>query len=423
MAETKTAPKTDPWADDPSMAKSAPGGSAMPTSGDDDWKIWQDQGEQPQPQQSGNTLQRAFDSFVTPRMAEPNETTGAHILRGAENVGRGVVGGAIGPLVHPLDTLKTAADMAQSGTSPYQSWAEPMVRSLVEHPEEGTESLVGNMAGGALAGKGIGLAGDALGAVGRGGLELGNNALGARGAKPFKYGANPARGAYEEGVLPAMSKHSAAMKLESALPDVGKRISEAVMNSGGEAPAPAIAHSIETPITEAGNVMSGFGGGKPLDPVTNLWVSMENKAPNAKAPIYGPNAPTSVPAPDLWRSIQNLDRNTRFNPDPEVEGVNELRRDMRGGLRGNLEDAVPGLSEHTQPYQDLKSAQDTLDRTMHSGTGLHRAMDFLKFPVESTVGRAMYGTGKAAPLVHELAPTGPVSSLIHAFRDEKKKEQ
>jgi hypothetical protein len=380
------------------------------------------------PSDTRNGLQRAFDSFAAPRMAS-DEGTPHPFPRAAENVARGAVGGFGAPFIHPLQTIKGMADIGNAATSGNAlQMADAlhipeMVESVREHPAETAESAAGNALGGAALGEVLPrVIGPVAGAVERGGLELGNNALGARGPKPFKYGANPARGAFEEGVLPALSKHSAGMKLEHALPDAGQRISDAVMGSGSTVPAASIVNSIEKPIMDTGEVMSGFGGGKPLDPVTNLWASTEEKAPNASAPIYGPNAPANVAAPDLWHSIRNLDKNTRFNPDPEVEGVNELRRDMRGGLRGNLEDAVPGLKPLTQRYQDLSSAQEALERTMHSGTGLRRAMDVPMFPLESTVGRGMYEAGKIGPLSHAFAPAAPVSSLIESLRDKKKEQ-
>ena len=162
-----------------------------------------------------------------------------------------------------------------------------------------------------------------------------------------------------------------------------------------------------------------FGGGQPQGVLRRPMQFPESNQPS---PLLDLRHPTAT-APDLWRTIQNIDKNTRFNPDPEVEGVNELRRDIRGGLRGNLEDAVPGLKPDTQRYGDLKGAEESLDRTMHSGTGLRKMMDVPMFPIESTVGRGMYEAGKLAPLAHAMAPMGPVTGLMQNLRNEKKKEQ
>jgi hypothetical protein len=439
----------------------------------------------------------------------------------------------------------------------------------------------------------------------RAGLGLGNDALGAVGPKAFKYGQNAARGAYEEGALPAFTKHGAAMNVENALPKVGENISNAVMGSPNRVALSDIAKSINNPLSEARGIIEGPGGAnRSTAPIDALQESMTRRAPGARAPIYGPNAGTaytpdealshvfakakqpllpapmeevplheqpftpgetsqpitlnnparsmrpalpsprnvseeiplveipgkepsmspmaflakirrgfdkrtgipeagSIPgameesgtpafntggrfsygkpnpqylsgsehpelsgqlpvsqgilrrfepgpsgeapgmsqhqsigeipgnyggrqplqgtmlrraqfpassepsgltdlrhpeatAPDIWRTIQNVDKNTRFNPDPEVEGVNELRRSVRGGLRSNLEDAVPGLKPSTQRYADLKQAQESLDKTMHGGINLSHAFEAAKFPLQTAVGRGLYTGGKMA---------------------------
>jgi hypothetical protein len=105
---------------------------------------------------------------------------------------------------------------------------------------------------------------------------------------------------------------------------------------------------------------------------------------------------STATAPDVWNTIQNIDRNTRFNPDPEVEGVNEVRRDMRGGLRSNLEEAVPDLHDVSQRYSDLRTADDALSRTAGRGSPLKSFKDMFAFPAETAGGHALYKFGKAA---------------------------
>lgn len=512
-------------------------------------------------------VQHELDSAFQPTMAPPNEGTIHHILRGAGNV-LVSAGGAIPEMMaHPLETAKMAAFPVAGMIAP--SWYEPeaagLKKAFQEHPEEATEGTVGNLLGGAAAGDfggelGAGISRKIAPILERGGLGLGNTALGARGPKPFKYGANPARGVFEEGVLPALSKHSAAMKLDEALPGAGERISNAVAQ-GGSAPLPAIARSIEGPASEARSVIQGPGGGnRSVAPIDALQNSMTQKAPGAGASIYGPkagtpftpdeamtamqsrgrpllmapqediplhsspdvrgrlskpvviegnramprefpnygiNAPmmnrdlgeipgeagdishippfdpnmangmkfneymgqragdqgglgqpqgvlrarpifpaTDNPSPlidlrhptatanDLWRTIQNVDKNTRFNPDPEVEGVNELRREMRGGLRGNLEEAVPGLKPLSQRYGDLKSAEETLGRTLHSGTSLRRAFSVPMFPLESTAGRIMYDAAKtmAGTLPETMETAAPPAGAFVAEKPKKKEQ-
>lgn len=109
-------------------------------------------------------------------------------------------------------------------------------------------------------------------------------------------------------------------------------------------------------------------------------------------------------APDVWQTIRNLDRNTRFNPDPEVEGVNEVRRDMRGGLRGNLETAVPGLKPLSQRYGDLATADEALSRTAGKGSSLGDLRKAFSFPLETTVGTGMVKGGRLLAKTPNASP-------------------
>ena len=497
---------------------------------------------QPAPEAKPGLIDRFDKAFVEPQMAPPNESVGHHIVRGMSNFGGGAIGAATAPFLHPVKTLAgiggLVTEPVEAMVHPGQDEVSQMAKGVMEHPEEGLESLLGGAVGGAVLGEGAGGLSRAMAApTERGGLNLGNMALGARGPKPFKYGANPARGAFEEGVLPAMSKHSAAMKVENALPQAGQRISDAVMH-GAPVPLDDIANSIESPVRGARGIIEGPGGGnRSSEPLNALQESMQRRAPGASRPIYGPgagdpytapeaaqamsrrsplllpspeediplhsspvvrgrpsrpiilegnratprefppygintppepetyggmnaqqymgerpgtmggggqpqgvlrqratypesNAPSPLSdlrhphatAPDVWRTIQNIDKNTRFNPDPEVEGVNELRRDIRGGLRGNLEEAVPGLKPLSQRYGDLKGAQESLERTLHSGTSLRKMASVPMFPIESTVGRGMYGTGKlmAKGIPKALGIASPTAGFMSQMR---KKEQ
>ncbi len=591
-----------------------------------------------------NSAQRWLDNLTTP---DPRKEEWQSPFRnGVDDFAQHVASGFVPLISHPWESAKglvtsvghALADNAGSPIGAATDLMRPMAQKVAsdykQHgPIRGTADLLGTGAGMWAGGELGGEAAKPLSAIGeateRGGLNLGNAALGARGPKLFKYGANPARGAYEEGVLPAISKHSASMKLANALPQAGERVSNAVA-SGGNIPLGDIARSIESPVNEARGIIEGPGGGnRSIEPIEALRESMKRRAPGASDPIYGPQAgtpftaeealqkmlrpstkllpapmeevplhsagayegrlsepvvlnqpdrpmlpalpqprniskeiplperygvePKSSPmafpaermpqknisgfgtdsgvagnlgrnyrelgsttrtipprltreaylsgsehpelsghipvsdgilrrfeelsnepaqgmgasqyigqipgemggpgqvqgvlrrpqvfgasdqpigladlrhpyatAPDVWRTIQNLDKNTRFNPDPEVEGVNELRRGIRGGLRGNLEEAVPGLKPISQRYADLKGAEEALDRTMHSGSGLSKMVKIPMFPIESGVGKAMFRGGQGMQLVSPFARAGiqsaPVATLMNDPRKKK----
>jgi hypothetical protein len=179
---------------------------------------------------------------------------------------------------------------------------------------------------------------------------------------------------------------------------VGGDIANKIGSSQATIPTRFLKDSIETPIAEKRAVMQGPGGNGATAPLDTMQESMTTQAPKANTPIYGPGAnlgPGNIAPTDVWRTIQNIDKNTRFNPDPEVEGMNEVRRSVRGGLSGNLKDAVPEVAPHMQTYGDLAGARDAIDRTIHSGQSLSKIMDLIKYPAETYGGAAMVKGGQA----------------------------
>jgi hypothetical protein len=119
-----------------------------------------------------------------------------------------------------------------------------------------------------------------------------------------------------------------------------------------------------------------------------------NTAPGATAPIYGPNAPAEITPSNLWKHIQNIDQNTRFNVDPEVESVNETRRDIRQGLRPSLEAADPTIKPSSRLYSDLLSAGDAVSRTQ-GGFGVPKGVSSL---IDSTIKSTPVITGASSGL-------------------------
>lgn len=157
MAEPqKAAPKSDPWADDPSMAQQ-PAGSGSAPAKDDDWKVWQ---QQPEEAQQGNPLQRAFDSATARKDHSADQGVMGNIGTGIRNMATGVLGMAA-PLVHPIKTLESmsvpmseANDLmsGKPGALHNAMQNDPLVntgKSFAEHPLESAEQ----MGGAALAGK------------------------------------------------------------------------------------------------------------------------------------------------------------------------------------------------------------------------------------------------------------------------------
>jgi hypothetical protein len=232
-----------------------------------------------------------------------------------------------------------------------------------------------------------------------------NGGLLATPAKMMKGGQNPARGMVNDGILPTLSRSGLERKLAARLPVAGEKVAS---QSLGAAPIPSanLVSSIEDPITEAADITTGFGGTNRTEPLADLWGMMERPAPKATGPIYGPGAPSLVPAGDVWKSRMNLDKNTRFNPDPEIEGVNEIRRDIRSGLQNQLVKANPDLADAAQNYGDLRTADDALDRHVSKGVG--RLKDLVKTPALSTTG---WGLIRGARLARSLTDNPFINRL------------
>ena len=531
-----------------------------------------------------NGFQRWADNMTTPDTRREEWQSPLHA--GVDRFAQHVAGSVLTPLAHPIQTgiglVKSLGNAAANSGGTPEGFGRELISPMIERgiqsyadegPAKAIPGFLGDIVGGAATAELGGAAAGGVarvarplttalgGAMERGGLNLGNAALGARGPKPFQYGANPARGAFDEGILPSMSKHSAAMKTEAALPLAGERISHAVTSSPNSIPLRNLSDSIESPINEARGVIRGPGGGnRSVAPLDALQDSMQARAPGAMRPIYGPGAGTPysaeeaaqamtaqgrrlLPAPqvetplhlgegaegrlsrpitlsqfdrpmrpqlpvttrstpfssyadtfpdqlpsgatripaieptpasgmgqgeyigqvpgerggpgmhqgilrrpaqfpassepsplldlrhptatpsDVWKTVQNIDKNTRFNPDPEVEGVNEIRRSVRGGLRGNLEDAVPGLKPLSQRYSDLKGVETALDKTMHSGTTIGKMASVPMFPVESAVGRGLYEAGKALPRIEPYAEPAGAAGTLAASVTRKNKEK
>src|ERR1700757_860087 len=92
-------PDTDPWVEAAKNFKpSADGGAAPATGGNDDWKVWQQQGNDSSPGGGGNFVQQRIDDAVN----TPSETG----PRALDSFGRGAAQAMLSPIAHPVETGK-----------------------------------------------------------------------------------------------------------------------------------------------------------------------------------------------------------------------------------------------------------------------------------------------------------------------------
>ena len=416
-----------------------------------------------------NGFQRTLDNLITP---DPRrEEWQGPVRNAADSFSRGVAENVLPFISHPLKSglgvLKSLGGaIANSGGTPDGFAGEllkPMVESAVQdYQDRGPALAIPHMVG---QGTGAWATGELGGAAAkpvlssiaskvapimeRTGLNIGNSAVDS-GLSSYAHGHNPARGLYDADVLPSLSPRSTMLKMENALPSFGERISGPIEASQAQIPLRSLADSIERPISSARGVANGPGiGGLPESTIDNIHASMFKKAPGASRPIYGPDAgipftpgeaadaisargrlalppPTSATPSDVWKTIRNLDEKTRYrmNQPPEIENANELQGNIRGGLRGNLEEAVPEIREPSRIYGDMQASRPGLNRAMNRGASLRSLFDVPMYPLETTVGNGLYKAGRNLPALGQAAGEGarylsPAAALIQELQKKK----
>ena len=373
-------------------------------------------------------LRSWFDQETARQPHSADQGVVGNVLTGLGNIGGGAMSLAT-PLVHPLKAEEFA------GRAAYETYLNPLgtayklatgqptetgqfVSDILHNPVSSAEQLVGQAAGA----KGLGLAGEVARplATKAGGLlqDVAAENLNSRmsvGPKDTLYGQNPGRGILKSGIG-LSTQRGLSTKVQGAMDANGQVISNIVNRADVNANAPTItprqvAPAINGPIDQQLSVVRGPGNHSvnPEAPLDALRQSMTTAAPGASAPIYGPNAPEVIAPTDLWKTIRNIDQNTRFNPQPEVETVNEVGRGVRGGLRPILETVDPSLKPVSQNYSDLASARVALDRQaspFYAPTGLKSALasTLNSYPVRTGISSALYRTGSALNRIGGTTP-------------------
>ena len=379
------------------------------------------------------------------QMSAP-ERVGHAVKQGlAETIGQAVA--------HPIDTVGGIVQgfTHMSPNDPENPLAKMGASAVQDFEQNGPMEATSHLGGQALGGWATGEAGGAAGAgaaraiiprmgkLGEGMQDLAAANLNRKyppTMREMERGNNPGRGMLDAGIGPTISRGSLANKVAGATEAVGSRIGDVVNRADNNVFAPTITSqelrpAIRNPIQEQLGVVNGPGGTSPETPYQTLHDSMQLRAPGAKNPIYGPNAPETVAPSDLWKTIQNVDKNTRFNVDPEVENVNETRRDIRSNLRPVLESTDPTLKPLSRTYGDLRSADTAIARSQspfHLPRGLSGIIDSTidSVPVNTTVSSALNRIGGGMKNMATNAPEwlggkgGSPSALPFAYRMSQK---
>lgn len=353
--------------------------------------------------------------------AEPGILGG--VKAGVHNFGARVANNAIGlakPWANPIDSI-----LSHPGYSD-PSKMTGAIDTIRNAPDKlvGVENAAGDIATAGLLGKvveqvpkiplptvrNVGRLGEVL-------QNAGSSLLNSKFSPTMKEtirGNDPGRGMLEAGIGPTLTKGSLANKVSGATEAVGSGIGNAVTRADQNALAPPIlsreiAPAITSPINEAVSHLNGPFGTASTAPYETMTAKLGNTAPEATAPIYGPDAPSEILPSDLWKHIKNLDKNTRFNTDPEVESVNETRRDIRQGLRPHLEASDPTIAPLSRTYGDLLSAQDAISRTQ-GGFGVPKGVASLidstikSTPVVTTGATGLFRVGRGLKSLSTNAP-------------------
>jgi hypothetical protein len=166
--------KSDPWVEAAKGFKAQPQSESAP-AGNDDWKVWQ---ANPENAPQGNTgffgpIQDAYDAFEAPQTPEQRMSSGK-VGAGIADFARGV-GEIAQPLMHPVKTAmaamphsipEAAEDVIDPGARALSGMASGVKRDFKENGAgEAIPHLMGQVAGGYMAGEMPGAVSDAAGAV------------------------------------------------------------------------------------------------------------------------------------------------------------------------------------------------------------------------------------------------------------------
>lgn len=366
---------------------------------------------------------------------QPNDYSNP-IAKSIQNFGRGFFRTGLQTVLHPVDTAVgmahsmgegiQAGGMAPGGAYPTTGFIDPSTTKtndqgtiaaqkkaldqgadMAAHPADTLGSVAAQVALTKGAGKILGAIPKVATTTGTAMQTLGEENLNRRispSTVDTKYGQSPGRGILSSGIGGSTRKGLLG-KIEAAKDVTGGMIGDVVNSADTNANAPALTSkgirpSIEGPIAKRIGEVTGPGQttANPEVAYDTFRQSMTKTAPGAKAPIYGDAAPDVVLPSDVWKTTKNIDKNTRFNPDPEVESANEIKRDVRGGLRRQLESVDPNIKPLSRNYGDLSSAETAIERDsspMFKAKGLrglmHDTID--SYPVNTAVSSGLYKTG------------------------------
>ena len=406
--------KSDPWEE---AAKQYTAGGAKPAtadapaaSGDDDWKIWQQNSPAaPEEKDTRNGLQKAFDDET--KLEPFNERPGVlgHVLTGIGNIGAGFMQTAT-PLVHPLQTGKSVLNTVAGGMGvpePFEDTPDiphALLESAIENPSGTAESLVGNAAGAHVVGAIAKPVGARIGAGLRTAApRIANVALG---TVPDAYGGNPGLAAAREGIS-AFSPQGVLAKTKALIPEAAEehravlsKFPERRVDIGEDVASPfkSIREQKTDPLTGAATV-----------PQISKLNRMQTSLLHEPDPLTGQPTtalrPLNQYSPSQANELKsNIYGMTDYDSPFKSSLANDALKQSAHGIKEQITKAVPESEESGDRLHQLMALKDLMERRGMTG------MPVSKNAIRTNLIRKA-GTSAAGSLFH-LGETLPESVNI-----------
>lgn len=166
----QTQAPTDPWAEAAKNFKlSADSGSAPAAGGNDDWKVWQQDGDSPATANGGGN----GENFIQQRIDDAVNTPSDSGPRWLDSFGRGAGQAMLTPVAHPVQSAKGlvkalqpdsgAAGVAETLAGPAGPMMAHTVKGLYDdYKQNGLSHALGNVAGTVIGGKALGGIGEGV---------------------------------------------------------------------------------------------------------------------------------------------------------------------------------------------------------------------------------------------------------------------
>ena len=293
-----------------------------------------------------------WQSNTAPKPSDGTFGTAVH------NIGGRAAQSLVSPLLHPIDTARSALAVGLDNGITGDASQNPLVQRGQELRNEWNSDkglAVENLAGDAIgtgisagAGKALGVAVKPLANAAAPKLKAAGGMLVDRAAgslqKDFKRGAEPGRSYLEGGGTPALTMRSLAGKASQVKDTAGTQLGDAYSSSTANIPVPRVFDAIASPVQKLRNLQSGPGGTGIPDSVTAYESNMLPTLVNAEQ--RGGFTPRQ-----LFDEVkQPISKSTRWN-DPSLYDLNKVRQETTGAIGGLLTDAVPETTGLNKIYQ------------------------------------------------------------------------